>query len=94
LHSRTVDDGGVVEGIGDDGVFGTEQGLEQTAVGVEAGGVEDGVFGAEEGGHLLLQLLVLILGAADEADRGHAEAVAVQPLMSGCDQVGVVGQPR
>ncbi|MNG82971.1 hypothetical protein D3C79_416880 [compost metagenome] len=37
---------------------------------------------------------MLILGAADEAHRGHAETVAVEPLMSGGDEVRVVGQPQ
>ncbi len=91
---HAVDDGGVVEGIGDDGIFGAEQGLEQAAIGIETGGVEDGVFGAEEGRHLLLQRFVLILGAADEAHRGHAEAVAVESLMGGSDQIRVVGQSQ
>ncbi|MNH18055.1 hypothetical protein D3C79_777460 [compost metagenome] len=37
---------------------------------------------------------MLILSAADEAHRGHAEAVAVQPLMGRGDEVGMVGQPQ
>ena len=43
-----VDDAGVVQLVGDDGVFRAQQRLEQAAVGVEAGGVEDRVLGAEE----------------------------------------------
>ena len=37
----------------------------------ETGGVEDRVFHTEEIGQLLLQLLMRITGAADEAYRGH-----------------------
>ena len=43
-----VDDRGVVQLVGDHGVLGAQQRLEQAAVGVEARGVEDRVFGAEE----------------------------------------------
>ncbi|CAJ1839397.1 hypothetical protein LMCDFJHI_02383 [Aeromonas salmonicida] len=91
---HAVYDGGVVEGIGNDGVFGTEQGFEQAAVGIEAGGVEDGILGAEEGRELLFQHLVVVLGTADEAHRGHAEAVAIEPLMGCFDKVLVVGQSQ
>ena len=43
-----VDDRGVVERVGDDGVLLAEERLEEPAVGVEAGGVEDRVLRAEE----------------------------------------------
>ncbi len=56
--------------VGDDGVFGVEDGLEEASVGVETGTVEDGVFGAEEGADALLELGVDGLGSADEADAG------------------------
>ena len=41
-----------------------------------------------------LQRLVQILGAADEAHRGEAEAVIVQRLVGGGDDVGMVGQAQ
>ena len=91
-EADAVDDGGVVEGIGDDGILFGEEGLEDTAVGVEAGGVEDGVLGAEELGDLLLKLLVEVLAAADEADGSHAEAAGVHALLGGGDELGVVGE--
>ena len=69
-----------------------EQRLEDAAVGVEAGAVQDRVLLAEEGGQPRLELLVHLLGAADEADRGHAEAPAVERLLGGGDDLGVVGQ--
>jgi hypothetical protein len=53
-QAHAVDDGGVVELVGDDRVlFGAEQGLEQAAVGVEAAAVQDGVLGAEETSEML-----------------------------------------
>ena len=39
-----------------------------------------------------LELLVHLLGAADEADGGHAVAPAVQRLVGGGDDLGVVGE--
>ena len=36
-QANTVDDGGVVQGVGDNRIFCAEQGFKQTAVGVEAG---------------------------------------------------------
>ncbi|KAG1589101.1 hypothetical protein G6F46_014651 [Rhizopus delemar] len=65
----------MVQRVGDDRVVLAQQRFEQATVGVEAGGIEDRVLLAEEVGALLLQLLVQILGATDEAHRGHAEAV-------------------
>ena len=54
--------------------------------------VEDRVLHAEEGGDPRLELLVLLLRAADEAHRGHAVAIAVERLLGGRDQLGVVGE--
>ena len=93
-EADAVDDGGVVEGVADDGVLFGEQGFEHAAVGVEAGGVEDGVLGAEELGDLLLELLMQVLAAADEADRGHTEATGIHALLGGGDKLRVVGQTQ
>src|SRR3546814_12532525 len=82
-QAHAVDYRAVVERVGDDRVALAQQRLEQAAVGIEAGGVEDRVFGAEELGDGAFQLLVQILGAADEAHRSHAEAVRVQRVL-GC----------
>lgn len=84
----------MVERVGNDRVVLAEQRLEQAAVGIEAGRVEDGVFGTEELGDGAFELLVQILGAADEAHRGHAEAVAIQRVLGGLDDVRVIGQAQ
>src|SRR3546814_20799304 len=67
---HAVDDRGVVERVGDDGIVLAQQRLEQAAVGVEAGGVEDRVALAEEVGARLLQLLVQVLGRSEEGRVG------------------------
>ena len=66
-EAHTVDDGGMVEGVADDGVLVGEERAEQTTVGVEAGSVEDGVLGLEILRDGSLELLVDVLRAADEA---------------------------
>ena len=40
------------------------------------------------------ELVVLLLGAADEPDAGHAEAPVVQRRLRRGDDVGVVGEPE
>ena len=47
-QADSVDDGGVVEGVGDDRVLGCQKRFEDTSVGVEAGSVEDGVLSLEK----------------------------------------------
>ena len=73
-QAHTVNDGGVVEGIGNDGVLFGEQRLEHSAVCVEAGGVKYGVLGLEIVADGCFKLFVDVLGAADEAHGRHSEA--------------------
>ncbi len=97
-QADTVDDGSVVQRVGDDGVVLVEQRLKHTAVGVEGRRVQDGVFGAEELGDGLFQLLVHGLCAADETHRRQAVAVLLgridgslrHPLLAGQAEV-VIG---
>lgn len=87
-----VDDGGMIQGVADDRVLGSEQGLEKPSVGVEAGAVQGGVVRAQELGQALFQLLVHPLGAADETHRGQAVAPAIQGLVRGGNQAWISGQ--
>ena len=89
-----VDDRGVVELVGDDGVLGAQDRLEQAAVGVPARGIEDRVLGAQELGDRLFERLVRFLRAADEADRGQAVAPVVEGLVGRLHDLGVIGQPE
>lgn len=91
-ETNTIDDGGVVELIGDDGVLGVEEALEETSVGIEARGVEDAVLEAVELGDLALELLVEVGGTADETDGGEAETVGIEGLLGGLDEDGAVGE--
>ena len=93
-QTHAVDDRGVVQRVGDDGVLVGEQRLEDTAVRIEAGGVEDRVLGAEVVGDGLFELLVDVLAAADETDRRHAEAALVHRVLGGLDEARVVGETQ
>ena len=89
-QANTVDDGGVVQGVGDNRIFCAEQGLEQAAVGVEAGGVENRVFHSEEVRQLLLKLLVAVLGTADKAYGGHTKTVGIHAVFCRGNQLRVI----
>ena len=91
-EAHAVDDGSVVQSIGDDGVVGTEQRFKHTAVGIEASSVKDGVFRAEELSNLGFQLLVEVLATTDEADRSHTIATGIHAVLGGLNQFGVVGE--
>ena len=89
-----VDDAGVVERVGDDGVLFAEHGFEQATVGIQARGVQDGVLGAEELRQRRFELLVHGLRAADEAHRGHAITETVDGAMRRLADRGMIGQAQ
>ena len=93
-QAHAVDDGGVVEGVGHDGVLLSEQSLKETTVGIEAGAEEDGVFGTQEVAETLFELPVQGLSTADETHGGHTEAPAVDSLFGGFLKLGVVGKAQ
>ena len=89
-QAYAVDDGGVVQGVGDNRIFCAKQGLKQTAVGVEAGGVENRVFHSKEARQLLLKLLVAVLGTANKAYGGHTETVSIHAVFRCGNQLRVI----
>jgi hypothetical protein len=89
---HAVDDRGMVQRVGNDRVLLAQQRFEQPAIGVEAGGIKDRVLHPEKRRNPRLELLVLLLRAADEAHRGHAIAVAIKRLLAGLGQFRVVGK--
>ena len=82
----------MVEGIGDDGIVGREQGLEHTAVGIKAGSVENGVLGLEVVGDGCFEFFVHILCAADEAHGRHTIAAAVHHVLGSLYEARMVGE--
>jgi hypothetical protein len=93
-QADAVDEGGVVELIGDDGVLAVEERLEDAGVGVEARREQDRGLGAQEGAQCLLKLDVRCLGAADEPHAGHPEPPLPQSVPRGRDDARVVGEPE
>src|SRR6266446_6951354 len=67
-----IDDAGVVKFVRDNGIFRSEQGLEQATVSIKARAIKDGVFHAQEFAEFGLELLMDALRAANEANTGHA----------------------
>lgn len=66
-ETDAVDDGGVVQLVGDDGVLGAEENLKDACICVKAARIEDSILTPVEAGNLLLEFLVNVLCAADEA---------------------------
>ena len=93
-QTHAVDDGSVVQGIGNDGILVGQQRLEHTAVGIKASGIQDGVLSLEVLADFSLQNLVDIGSTADEAHAGHTEATAVQSLLGSLDEAGMVGKAQ
>ena len=87
-----VDDGGVIQFIADHGVLFAEQRFEQTAVGVEAGGIKDRFLCPEKFRERCFEFLVNVLCAADETHARHAEAVRVERFFGRGDERGMIGQ--
>lgn len=74
-ETDAVNNRGVVKGIADDCVLGTEDSLEETGIGIKSAGEKNGVFERVVVGDHTLQFLVDILCAANESDRAHTESV-------------------
>ena len=91
-ETDTIDDGSVVQLVGDDGIFSGEESLEETTVGIEAGRVEDTVFHTVELGNQGFEFLVNIGGTADETDRGKTESMSVEGVLGSLDQILAVSQ--
>ena len=82
----------MVERVGDDGVIRAEERLEQSAVGIKAGGKKDGIVHAEKAGEGAFKFAVQIGCAADEAHGGHAVAVLLHGLVGSGNECGVIGE--
>ena len=93
-ETHAVDDRGVVELVGVEAVGLVQDRGEQPFVRVPAGHVQDRVVGRKERGDLGLELLVELLGPADEPHRRHARAPPVDRLLLRLAHARVVGEPQ
>mmetsp|Transcript_65596 Transcript_65596/g.140220 ORF Transcript_65596/g.140220 Transcript_65596/m.140220 type:complete len:358 (+) Transcript_65596:63-1136(+) len=85
-ETDAIDDGGMVQGVGDHSILRPEACLKEPGVGIEARWEENGVLCAMELADRSFQLLVDVLRAADEANRGKAEAMAAERILGGLHQ--------
>src|ERR1700744_2440520 len=67
----TIDNGRMIQLIGDDGILFAKQRFKNTSVGIKSRSIKDGVFSAKESGYLFLKLFVNVLRAADETATAH-----------------------
>ena len=93
-EAHAVDDAGMVERVGDDGVLCGEERFEHAAVGIKASGIENGVLSVEVVGNGCFKFLVRVLRAADEAYARHAVAATVHHVLGGLHEAGVVGKAK
>ena len=93
-ETDSVDDRGVVELIGNDGRVLVEERLEDAAVCIECRRIEKRVVHAQEFRKGLLQILMDLLGAADETDGGHAETPAEKGIIGGGHNPGLVAETQ
>ena len=82
----------VVERVGDDRVVLVEEGLEDRAVGVEAGGEQDRIVVPDPLGDVVFESAVQVERSADESHRGHAESVLLHGGSCCSDHVRVIGE--
>ena len=93
-ETYTVDDGSMVQRVGNDRVFFCKERFEQTTVGIEASSIEDSIFSLEVIRDSSLELLVQVLCSADEADGRHAVTVRIHRLFRCLNQALVVCQAQ
>jgi len=77
-QANPVDDRSVVQAVADHCVAWAQQGLKQARVRVEARGEQNAVFGVVKLGNGRFELLVQVLGPANEPHRRHPKAVRLQ----------------
>ena len=91
-ETDAVDDRGVIEFVGDDGIAVVEEDFEDASVCVEARREQDRCVGAKQARQSRFKFIVLGLRATDEANTCHPESVRVERLLGRGDDIGVVGQ--
>src|SRR5690348_17686368 len=91
--AAAVDDGGVIEFVGDNEVFFAEDGGDGAGVGGESGLENDAGLSAFEAGDLLFEVHVNFHGADDGADGARADTEFANGVNGGAAQFGMGGEP-
>ena len=90
--TAAVNDGGVVQFVGNDNALGAAGDRDGALVGAPAGNVSQAGFRLQEGSDLLLKLSVDVKSAADETDGSGAGAVLVDTRLAGFLDLGKIGE--
>jgi hypothetical protein len=90
----SINDGGVVQGVRDDGILLTKKSLKDSSIRVKAGNVENGILCAMEPRDLPLEILVDVLGATDEPDRAETNAMRLKSLHSSLLDLGMIAESK
>ena len=93
-QTHTINNRRVVQCVGDNGVFRTQQCFKQATVSIKAGRVENRIFHPQECSQLLLKLFVAVLSATNKTHRSHAETMRIHSRFCCRNQFRVVRQPQ
>ena len=91
-QAYAVNDRGMVQRIGDDGIFFGQQRFKQTTIGIKTCGIKDGIFGAEEIGDNPFELFVGILRTTDETYGRHTVPACIHTRFGGFNQFLIIGE--
>ena len=93
-EAHAVNNGSVVQGIGNNSVVCSQEAFKQPAVGVKAGGKQNRVFRAEKLGKTFFQLTVKGLRAADKTHGRHAETPLVDGFLGGFHHFRIISKAQ
>ena len=93
-QAHAVNNGGVVELIGNHRILRAQNRLKQTGVGVETGGIQNGVFHGQKMADPSLKGFMNALSAADKTHRCGAKTPFVQTVAGRLLHFGIVGEPQ
>ena len=93
-QADTINDRGVVQGIGNDRVMLAKERLKHAAICIKTGSIQNRVLHLQVVRKTGFQLHVQIRCSADKADGRHAKTVAVQGLFGGLYQCRMISQAQ
>ena len=91
-ESATIDDGGVVQFVGDDDALGAAGDRDGALIGAPAGNVSKTGFRLQKGSDLLLKLSVNVKSSANKTNGSGAGAVLVDARLAGFLDLGKIGE--
>ena len=93
-EAHTINDGSVVESIGDDSVLLREETTKESAISIEASSIENSVFCFEEVANSSFEFFVNILRSTDEAHARHTVTAAVHHILCSLNETRMIAQTQ